>query len=128
MNDKCQSRLAEASKMLAEAKSLNASGQHGASMKMAYEASEYVASGYMAGISGQSLVPNDANYDLFAKAIRDSDRHPALLERIREVVSCVSVLREAYEPALLEETTSEDAQQMIGCVASLQKMVVGLVQ
>jgi len=35
----------------------------------------------------------------------------------------VSALREIYEPALLDDATSTDAQQMIVCVTALMELV-----
>lgn len=127
MNDECQSRFAEARKMLAKAESLNTSGQHGAALKLAYEASEYVASGYLTSVTGRTVVPSDAAYDLFAKAIRGAEYHPALPPEKRGIVGDVCVLREAYEPALLDETTAKDAQQMIGHVVGLLDLVKSVV-
>lgn len=123
MNNECQSRLAEAVKMLTKARSLNASGQHGSAMKLAYEASEYVASGYMVGVTDKQFPPCDVTYDLFAKAIRGTENSSVLPPEKRGIVGDVCVLREAYEPALLDETTDKDAQQMIGCVNMLLELV-----
>jgi uncharacterized protein (UPF0332 family) len=119
MNNECQNILANTRSMLAEAKRLNENGRHGMAMKQAYHASEHVAAAYLLDATGQRVSQNDAAYDLFAKTIRESARHPDILQKIRETVGKVSALREAYEPALLDETTSQDAQQMIDCVAKL---------
>ncbi|MEJ0062754.1 MAG: hypothetical protein WDO70_06015 [Alphaproteobacteria bacterium] len=123
MNDEFRARLAEATKMLADAKSLNAIGKHGAAMKLAYEVSEYAAAAYLSGVTGQNLWPNDATYDLFAKTIQEPNRHPSLLPEDISTISAICVLREAYEPALLDETTPQDAQQMIDHVAALAELV-----
>lgn len=123
MNDECQSRLAKARKMLAEAPSLNAEGQHGMAMKLAYGASEFIAAAYLSGATGENLPPSDAAYERFAKTIREPKRHPALITKIRGLVGDVSALREIYEPALLGETIFNDAKQMIDCVAALAMLV-----
>lgn len=128
MNNDCQSRLAEASKMLTEAQNLNANVKHGSAMKLAYEASEYIASGYLAGVTGNSLPPCDATYDVFANTIRAQNYDPALMVRIGELVGKVSALREIYEPALLDETTAKDAQQTVDWVIALHKLVGMIVQ
>lgn len=109
--------------MLVEAQRLNDSGRHGAALKQAYHASEYVAADYLSAVTGQSLPPNDAVYDLFAETIRNPSRHPALLQEIGEAVGKVCALREAYEPALLDETTPKDAVQMIDCVRRLLELI-----
>lgn len=125
MNDECQSRLAKARKMLAEAQSLNTEGEHSAAMKLAYEASEFIAAGYLSNATGNNLPPSDATYEQFAKTIREPNRHPALINKIRGLVGDVSALREIYEPALLSETTAKDAQQMAICVNMLLEELVG---
>lgn len=123
MNTEAQTRLAEARAMLAEATSLNDSGQHGAALKQAYHASEHVAVAYLAAVIGQSLPPSDSGYDLFAETIRVPSLHPEFLQEIREVVGDVCTLREAYHPALLEETLPADTQEMIDRVAALLELV-----
>ncbi len=123
MNAVTQNRLAEASSMLEEAKRLNANGQHGAAMKLAYAASEFVAAGYLSNAVGENLPPSDATYERFAKTIREPTRHPALAAEIIGLVGDVSALREIYEPALLDETTDKDARQMTDCVKALAALV-----
>lgn len=123
MNTEVQSRLAEARAMLAEAKRLNDSGQHGTALKKAFHASEYVAATYLSAAIGQSLPPNAATFELFSETIHKPERHPTFLPRIEDVVGDVYVLREAYEPALLDKTTANDAQQMIGYVARMVELV-----
>lgn len=115
--------LAEASAMIDVAKSLNESGQHGAAMEKAYHASKYVAAAYLSAVTGQCIPPNDSAYDLFAKTIREPNRHPNRLQKIKETVGKVSALREVYEPAMLGETTFQDAAQMIDCSAAMEKLV-----
>jgi len=115
--------MAEVSTMLAEATRLNASGQHGGAMKLAYEASEQLAAAYLFNAIGQILPPNDATYDLFAKTIRATNCHAALRVEISGLVGDVSALREIYEPALLDDTTSEEATQMIERVALVTELV-----
>ncbi|MBV8648451.1 hypothetical protein [Paludibacterium sp.] len=123
MNDECQTLLAEVREMLAGADKLNETGQHGAAMEQAYHASEHVAAAYLLATTGRRMPSNDSTYDLFAKTIREPNRHPAALQTIREVVGDVCALREIYEPALLAETSPKDAQQMIDCVAALAGLV-----
>lgn len=122
MNTEAQTRLAEAGAMLAEAQCLNDSGHHGAALKQAYHASEYVAVAYLVAVTGQSLPPNEAAYSLFADTIREPSHHPALLQEIKEAVGKVCALREAYEPALLDETAHRDARQMIDHVAEILQL------
>jgi uncharacterized protein (UPF0332 family) len=122
MNNECQSLLAEARAMLDKAKGLNENGQSGAAMKQAYHASEQVAAAYLLAAKGQSSPPDDATYDLFVATIRESTRHQDMQRRIREAVGKVSALREAYEPALLDETTPQDVRQMIDCVAAIAEL------
>ena len=69
------------------------------------------------------MPPNAPNYDLFARTIREPNRHPALLQEIREIVGDVCVLREAYHPALLDEASLQDAQQLIDHVTALLELV-----
>ena len=123
MNEESQTRLTEALSLLAEATRLNDNGQHGAALKQAYHATEHMAVAYLSTIAGQSLPPNDAAFDLFSETIQEPNRHPDLLPRIEDVVGDVYVLREAYEPALLDETTPKDAQQMIAHATKLQELV-----
>ena len=123
MNTEAQTRLAEAHAMLTEAMRLNDNAQHGAGLKKAFHASEYVAVVYLAAVIGQSLPPSDSGYDLFTKTIRAPSHHPEFLQEIKEIVGDVCILREAYHPALLEETTSRDTQEMIDRVAALLELV-----
>lgn len=121
--------MTEAKSMLEQAASLTASGQHGAAMKLAYEASEHIAVAYLSGTTGQNLPPCDATYDLFDNLMREDrpTRHAVLPPEQRAIVGSVSVLREIYEPTLLHETTAADAQQMIEHVARLLELVKALV-
>jgi hypothetical protein len=123
MSEESQTKLAEAHAMLAEAARLNDNGEHGEALKQAYHTSEQIAVVYLSTMTGQSLPSNDTNYDLFAETIREPHRHPALVQKVGEVVGKVCALREAYEPALLDETSLKDAQQMIGHVAALAELV-----
>lgn len=123
MKSESRNLLADACAMLEEAKRLNNSGQHGAAMKLAYEASEFMAAAYLSNAAGENLPPSDATYERFAKTIREPSRHPELTTEIRGLVGDVSALREIYEPALLDETTSKDAQQMIDRVEALAELV-----
>jgi hypothetical protein len=128
MNTVTQNRLAEAISMLDEAQCLNANGQHGAAMKLSYEASEFIAAAYLSSAVGENLAPSDATYERFAKTIRQPSRHPALIAEIRGLVGDVYALREIYEPALLDETAVKDVQQMIDCVTSLAELIGEIVR
>lgn len=123
MKPETRNLLAASSTMLDGANRLNAAGQHGAAMKLAYEASEFMAAAYLSSAVGENLPPSDATYERFAKTIREPSRHPELATEIRGLVGDVSALREIYEPALLDETTDRDAQQMIDHVAKLEELV-----
>ena len=123
MNKESQTQLADVRAMLEKATRLNDVGQHGTALKQAYHAAEHVAAAYLFKITGKSLPPNDATFELFYETIQEPERHPELLLRIEDVVGDVYVLREAYEPALLDETTQEDARQMIDNVLSFSTLV-----
>jgi len=123
MNEKHRTLFAEISAMLIKAKGLNENGQHDEALKQAYQASEYVAAAYLIETTGQNLLPNDTTFDIFAKMMREPNRHPALLQKIKEIVGDACALREAYEPALLDETTAQDARQMIDRIVALSKLV-----
>lgn len=123
MNTEAQTRLTEVRAMLAEAQRLNDNGQHGEALKQAYRASEYVAVAYLAAVTGQSLPPNDAAFEQFSETIQEPERNPDLLSKIEDVVGDAYVLREAYEPAILDETSSKDAKQMIDHVEALADLV-----
>jgi hypothetical protein len=92
-------------------------------MKQSYEASELIAASYLTSVTGRTVVPSDSNFDLFAQTIREAKYHPPLPPEKRGIVGDVCVLREAYEPTLLDETTHKDAQQMIVCVTALMELV-----
>jgi hypothetical protein len=128
MNKESQTRLADIHTMLTEATRLNENGQHGAALKQAYRASEHLAAAYLLKVTGQSLPPNDTTFELFYETIQEPERHPNLLPRIEDVVGDVYVLREAYEPAILNETSSKDAQQMIGHVIALLVLVDQIIE
>lgn len=117
--------MTEAKSMLEQAASFTASGQHGAAMKLAYEACEHIAAAYLSGKTGQSLQPSDTTYNLFDMLMREDTPvcHAVLPPEQRGIVGSVSVLREIYEPALLKETTTSDARQMIEHVGGLFDLV-----
>lgn len=92
--------------MLAEAMRLNAAGQHGAALKQAYHASEYVAVAYLSAVTEQPLQSGPAAFEQFSETIQEPGRHPDLLSSVEDVVSDVCVLREAHHPALLDEASS----------------------
>jgi hypothetical protein len=117
------SGLDEAQNILNEAQGLNGEGNAPASIEKAYGASNKIAAVYMREIEGQDLPANDDTYHLFSKAIQQSGRHPKFRDQITGVVRVVYVLHEAYEPALLHETTTKDAQQMIDHVSELQGLI-----
>ena len=73
--------------------------------------------------TGTRLTPNDASFETFSDTIQESDRHPDFKSEIEDVVGDVYVLREAYEPTLLDEASSKDAQQMINHVVAGVKLV-----
>jgi hypothetical protein len=81
---------------------------------------------YLKEIDGQDLPVNDNTYYLFSRAIQQNDRHPEFRDEITNVVRVVFVLHEAYEPNLLAETTTKDAQQMIDHVSALGKVIEGI--
>jgi HEPN domain-containing protein len=121
--------LHQANTMLKQAVSLITIGQYGAAMKLAYEASEFIAAAYLSIATGQSQQPSYATYDLFDKMMRKpSTQQPVLSPEMSGIVGCVSVLREVYEPALLDETSAQDAQQMIEHVSALLELVSDLVE
>jgi HEPN domain-containing protein len=120
--------LQQANAALKQAASLTATGQYGAAMKLAYAASELIAAAYLANFTDQQLAASDKAYLVFAKLIQDSKEHDEFLPRIWDIVGDVTILREAYEPALLDETTTQDAQQMIEHVAALLELVADLLQ
>lgn len=123
MNKEYQALLAEVSAMLAKAKELNENGQYGKALKQAYHASECVAVAHLLATAGKRLPPNDATFETFSDTIQETNRHPDFKTRIEDVVRDVYVLREAYEPALMDEISSKDAQQMIDYVAALVNLV-----
>lgn len=123
MNKEYQTLLAEVSAMLAKAKELNENGQYGEALKQAYHASECVAVAYLLATTEKHLPPNAATFETFSETIQEPNRHPDFKTKIEDVVGDVYVLREAYEPALMDETSSKDAQQMIDYVVALVNLV-----
>jgi hypothetical protein len=123
MKEKPQTQLAVVRAILKEATRLNDNGQHGAALKQAHQASEHVAVAYLSVITGQLLPPNDTTFELFYETIQEPKRHTNLLTRIEDVIGDVYVLREAYEPATLNETLPQDAEQMIDRVTALFVLV-----
>lgn len=128
MNKEYQTLLAEVSAMLVKAKDLNENGQYGEALKLAHYASECVAVAYLLATTGKRLPPNDATFETFSDTIQETNRHPDFKSKIEDVVGDVYVLREAYEPALLDETTLKDAQQMIDHVAALVELAEAVVK
>jgi hypothetical protein len=127
MNKAAQPQLADVKLLLDEATRQNSNGQHGAALKQAYHACEHVASAYLFKITGKSWPPDDVTFELFYETIQEPGRHPDLLLKIEDVVGDVFVLREAYEPAILNEASAQDAQQMITHVGALNKLIGELI-
>src|ERR1700681_2062607 len=124
MNAEARVRLNEAQKMLVDANALNETGKPSVAIENAYNASEHIAWAYLYEVGKQRpLAQYEDVYERFSKTVREIKRHAAFFQRIREVVGDVAVLREAYEPALLDETTIKDAQQMIGHVDALRSLI-----
>jgi HEPN domain-containing protein len=110
-------------KMLAEASKLNTAGKYSEAFTLAYKASDKIAVAYLLRATGQKHNEGWDTYDLFDATLREPARHPELLQQIREIAGDAYVLRETYEPALIDEITLKDALQMINCVAALIDLV-----
>jgi uncharacterized protein (UPF0332 family) len=123
MQTETHTRLDEVQKMLNEASRLHEQQNPGAAITTAYNASLFIAAAYLLEIEGQQLPETENTYHQFAKAIEILGRHPQFTDRIRDTVRTVSVLHEAYEPALSAQTAPQDAEQMITHVQALLNVV-----
>jgi hypothetical protein len=123
MKPETRIQLNEAHVMLDQARNLNDAGSAPAAIENAYNGSIRIAAAYMLEVEGKQLPLNDDTYYAFAKTIDKPEKHPEFSERIMDVVRSVSFLHEAYEPALLPETTPRDALQMINHVDALENLI-----
>ena len=88
---------------------LNETGKPDAAIENAYNASEHIASAYLYEVGKEHpLAQNEDVYERFSKTVREIKRHAAFFQKIGDVVGDVALLHEAYEPALLDETTPKD--------------------
>lgn len=110
--------------MLADAHSLNESGKPSAAIENAYNASDQIAWAYLFEVGKQHpLAQYEDVYERFFRTVSEIKRHASFYQRIGAVGGDVALLRESYEPALLDETTPKDAQQMIDHVEALRKLI-----
>jgi hypothetical protein len=123
MKPETRVRLDAALATLNHAQTLNDSGDAPTAIKEAYQASIQIAAAYMADVNGRDFLLDDGVYYIFSRTIQESGRHLQFEDKIAETVRTVFVLHEAYEPALLHETTAKDAQQMIDHVSELRGVV-----
>jgi hypothetical protein len=124
MNEKAKAKFIDTEKRLADASRLNASDKYAEALTCAYKAAEGFAAAYLLDVMEQSYPDSAETFELFNKKIREPKRHPVLLQEIKETVGDVYVLRETYVPALLYETTQDDACLMIDKVSALKILIV----
>ena len=120
-----QALFAQAEVQLQQARAALDAKEYGECEKLAYQASETIASGYLSlsNLDQPSTTPTEAAFDKFAAVIREPTRHPDKIAEIRAAVGDVAVLREIYEPKLLHETTKSDAEMTLNSTVSLLEIV-----
>ena len=121
-----QELFAQAEIQLQQARAALDSGKYGECEKLAYQASETIAAGYLSNLDRPSSAPTEATFDKFAAVIREPTRHPDKIAEIRAAVGDVAVLREIYEPKLLHETTKADAGMTLERVVSMLEIVTAI--
>src|ERR1700676_4166603 len=98
--ERSQELFAQAEIQLQQARDALAARQYGECEKLAYQASETIAAGYLSNLEQSPIAPTEAVFDKFVAAIREPTRHPDKITEIRAAVGDVAVLREIYEPKL----------------------------
>lgn len=121
-----QTLFDQATEQLRRAQSALEAGQYGESEKLALQASETIAAGYLSKYSDAAIVPPEKAFRAFVDKIWDAGTTLESVQDIRGVVGDVVVLREAFEPNLLHEATTSDAEMMLVRVIRLQKIVTCL--
>lgn len=114
-----QTLFAQAEDQLRQAQASFDASQYGECEKLAYQASEIVAAAYLAKFSDAAIAPSEKAFQVFVDKIWDAGTTPEAIQEIRGVVGDIVVLREAFEPKLLGETTKADAEMMLGRIAAL---------
>jgi len=123
MIDSNDNSLAEARSLLDEAMALIKKGNFAASLTCSYAASEYIADAYIAIITGRELSDGEDNYEVFSRMVDKPAANDQPPSEIQKLVRTISVLREAFEPTLIDETDKQDAEQMIDCVSKLLSLI-----
>ena len=114
-----QTLFAQAEDQLKTAQASFDAGQYGECEKLAYQASEIIAAAYLAKVSGTAIAPSGKTFQSFVDKIWDAETTPEAIQEIRGVVGDIVVLREAYEPSLLYESTKPAATQMMEMLVKL---------
>ena len=121
-----QELFTQAEIQLQQARAALDAEEYGECERLAYQASEAIASGYLSNLDQPSTAPTEAAFDKFAAVIREPTRHPDKIAEIRATVGDVAVLREIYEPKLLHETTKADAEMTLERVVSMLEIVTAI--
>jgi len=121
-----QELFAQAEIQLQQARSALDAGQYGKCEKLAYQASEMIAAGYLNNLVQPPIAPTESAFDKFAAVIREPTRHADKITEIRAAVGDVAVLREIYEPKLLHEITKSDAEMTVDRVVALLGIVMAI--
>ena len=121
--ERSQELFAQAEIQLQQARFAIDVGQYGECERLAYQASETVAAGYLAKLGNDPALPSGNSFQLFVDSIWDAGTTPEATQEIRGAVGDVVVLREAHAPNLLHETTKADAKMMFERVSLLLSVV-----
>ena len=140
-----QTLLDQATKQLQQAQELLKDGRYGEAERLAYQASDSIAAGYMARIGGkgepltEKTSPRDGAqndnidgvssikaFQKFVKNIWDVGTPPEENQNIRGIVGDVVGLREAHDWSVPDDISKPDAELMLQRVSEMLKIVKGL--
>ena len=121
-----QTLFAQAEDQLKSAQASFDASQYGECEKLAYRASEIIAAAYLAKFFDTAIVPSEKAFQVFVDKIWAAGTTPEAIQEIRGVVGDTVVLREAFEPKLLNETTKIDAEMILLRVDALLKIATSL--
>ena len=118
-----QTLFAQAEDYLRQAQTVLDASQYGECEKLAYQASEIIAAAYLAKFSDAAIAPSEKAFQVFVDKIWDAGTTPEAIQEIRGIVGDIVVLREAFEPKLLFETTKSAAEMILNKTLLLKNIV-----
>jgi HEPN domain-containing protein len=137
-----QTLFDQAKEELRQAQELLKGGRYGEAERLAYQASDSIAAGYMARLGGEAegatekqlplhtTINDNATaivsievFERFVKSTRNIGSTSEESQNIEHVIDTVAGLREAHDWSVLDEITQGDAQFMLSSVTALFEVI-----